>query len=67
MRPRFLSQSYTNNNTRQYPRTMQQAFGPYTDRQLQPMRDNERSWRLSDGVIAAILVAVIVGLCVGVL
>lgn len=25
-------------NTRRYPRTMQQAFGPYTDHALQPMR-----------------------------
>lgn len=27
-------------NTRQFNRTMQQAFGPYTDNELRPMRDD---------------------------
>lgn len=26
-------------NTRRYPRTMQEAFGPYTDDRLHPMRE----------------------------
>jgi|DEB19_MinimDraft_2_1074335.scaffolds.fasta_scaffold98302_3 hypothetical protein len=30
-------------NTRQHPRTMQQAFGPYTSHDLQPMRQRETS------------------------
>lgn len=27
-------------NTRKYPRTMQEAFGPYTSNQLEPMHDD---------------------------
>lgn len=26
-------------NTRRYPRTLQEAFGPYTSNDLQPMRE----------------------------
>ena len=26
-------------NTRRYPRTMSEAFGPYVDNRLEPMRD----------------------------
>lgn len=29
-------------NTRRYPRTLQQAFGPYTSNDLQPMRDTRK-------------------------
>jgi hypothetical protein len=29
-------------NTRRHPRSMQDAFGPYTDNRLQPMRDSFR-------------------------
>ena len=28
-------------NTRKYPRTMQEALGPYTSDQLEPMPDDE--------------------------
>ena len=28
-------------NTRKYPRTMQEAFGPYTSNNLEPMPDDE--------------------------
>ena len=28
-------------NTRKYPRTMQEAFGPYTSDQLEPMPDQD--------------------------
>jgi hypothetical protein len=32
-------------NTRRYPRTMQQAFGPYTDDRLHPMPERRMpSW-----------------------
>lgn len=31
--------------TRRYARTMQEAFGPYTDNYLEPMRDTRaRAW-----------------------
>lgn len=30
-------------NTRRYPRTMVEAFGPYTDNRLHPMPES-RSW-----------------------
>lgn len=30
-------------NTRRYPRTMTQAFGPYTDNRLQPMYERRAS------------------------
>jgi hypothetical protein len=33
-------------NTRRYPRTMQQAFGPYTDDRLQPMSEPSLTRRL---------------------
>jgi hypothetical protein len=54
--------------TQSYSRTMQQAFGPYTDHILHPMADppSARSWALSDVAITSILIAVVVGLMFGV-
>lgn len=42
--------------TRRYPRTLQEAFGPYTSRDLQPMPDKSRaypdSWWIAIALIA---------------
>ena len=51
-------------NPSRYPRTMQQAFGPYTDRVLSG--PSERSWRLADVTIISIALAVVIGLLAGV-
>lgn len=44
-------------NIRRYPRTMQQAFGPYTDNRLHPMPEPKRSHEAAD--IALYIVALI--------
>lgn len=31
-------------NTRRYPRTLQEAFGPYTSRHIEPMPGTEPRW-----------------------
>jgi hypothetical protein len=51
-------------NTRRYPRTLQQAFGPYTDSRLLPMNNppSERSHVWATRVLAVILVATIAAL-----
>jgi hypothetical protein len=48
------------------PRTLQQAFGPYTSSDLCGM-PSERSWRLSDVAIATLLAIVVIGVLWGVL
>lgn len=49
-------------NTRRYPRTMAEAFGPYTSNDLQPMREPRgryaQDWALY--VVAVIGLAVVV-------
>lgn len=48
-------------NTRRYPRTLQEAFGPYTTNDLQPMREprvRRADWALY--LVACIALAVIV-------
>lgn len=40
-------------NTRRHPRTMQQAFGPYTDHRLHPMP--EQRTRIADVIFATVL------------
>lgn len=49
-------------NARKYPRTMQQAFGPYTDDRLHPMPDPKRTHEAAD--IALYIVALIAVLVV---
>ena len=49
-------------NARKYPRTMQQAFGPYTDDRLHPMPDPKRTHEAAD--IALYIVAVLAILAV---
>ena len=44
-------------NARRYPRTMKQAFGPYTDNRLHPMPEPKRSHEAAD--IALYIVALI--------
>ena len=48
-------------NTRRYPRTLQQAFGPYTDNTLHPMREpaNRRWQDWAIYLIAVITLAVL--------
>lgn len=48
-------------NTRRYPRSMAEAFGPYTDNALHPMREQKPSpwlrafgWLCTFGLLAAI-------------
>ena len=48
-------------NTRQFSRTMQQAFGPHTDNRLHPMRDQE-PMRLADKVLYIVSAVCAVGL-----
>ena len=49
-------------NTRRYPRTMQQAFGPYTTDELHPMRDTRKvpAHEVVLYIVAVIAVAVMV-------
>ena len=45
------------NSTRRHPRTLQEAFGPYTSRDVLPMRDQHSTpWTVSDIVIAVLVV-----------
>jgi len=48
-------------NTRRHPRSMQAAFGPYTDNRLHPMRDQE-PMRLADKVLYIVSAVCAVGL-----
>lgn len=42
-----------NTTTRRYPRTLQQAFGPYTSREVEPMRSKPSKWeRAADALFA---------------
>lgn len=51
-------------NTRRYPRTMAEAFGPYTSHDLEPMSSapSEQSHIWATRVLAVILVATIAAL-----
>jgi hypothetical protein len=55
-----------NNTVRKHPRSMQEAFGPYTSDNLAEMA-SERSWRLADVAITCLLIAVVIGIITGVL
>lgn len=46
-------------NTRRYPRTVQEAFGPYTSRDVHPMPDTRgsRTERMA-GVVLAVLIGI---------
>lgn len=44
------------NNTRRYPRTIEQAFGPY---QFGPLVDNDRRPTLSEAVAFAAFAAIV--------
>ena len=46
-------------NTRRYPRTMQEAFGPYTSHEVEPMPTPRRPRSLWQIVYIPTLVAVI--------
>lgn len=49
-------------NTRRYPRTMAEAFGPYTSNELQPMRDTRKvpAHEIALYAVAVLAVSVIV-------
>jgi hypothetical protein len=55
-----------NNTTRKHPRTLQEAFGPYTDHRLHEMEE-QTPWRCSDLALAAIAVGVLVLISSGVI
>ena len=49
-----------NNNTRRHPRTLSEAFGPYTSSELHPMREPEHlPWTAGDFALVAFVIAVI--------
>jgi hypothetical protein len=52
------------NTTRKHPRTLQQAFGPYTDNRIEPSSDEARH-RLCDLVIAIIAVGTLAAIVIG--
>lgn len=66
MRPHFLSQSYGWPTTRRHPRSLAEAF-PCDHADPIEHHPSVMSWVLSDLVIAAILIAVIVLFFFGVL
>jgi hypothetical protein len=45
------------NTTRRHPRTLQEAFGPYTDNRIED--EEQTPWRRGDLLIAAISVGVL--------
>lgn len=45
-------------NTRRHPRTLAEAFGPYTSHDLQPMKD-QRQRETSGAEIAAYILALV--------
>lgn len=50
-------------STYRFPRTMQQAFGPYTDYRLVPMRRIKPSmlpWLIWGAILIAVIVSIVV-------
>ena len=50
------------NSTRRHPRTMQEAWGPYTSHDLQPMRDPRDYsvwWWIVMAIVAGLTAAII--------
>ena len=47
-------------NTRRYPRTLQEAFGPYTSREVLPMREPDAWGRHGMGALVVLLVVAVV-------
>jgi hypothetical protein len=47
-------------NTRRYPRTLQEAFGPYTSREVLPMREPDAWGRHGMGALLVILLVALV-------
>jgi hypothetical protein len=52
-------------NTRRYPRTLQQAFGPHTSRELytEPPRSSLRAWAAYLAILAIALVCAVLTGC----
>lgn len=50
-------------NTRRYPRTLQQAFGPYTDNTLHPMRE-PRTRHAQDWLLYAVAVVAVAAILI---
>lgn len=51
-------------NTRRYPRTMAEAFGPYTDNRLHAPSERRRNWATvlyAVTLVAAVVVTLLVG------
>ena len=49
-------------NARRYPRTMQDAFGPYTDRRLLPLPTTQSLANRIAGVLLAVFIGVVLTL-----
>jgi len=52
-------------NNDRHPRTMQQAFGPYTDNQLLPMREPRRRTTQDIALVIVGILALVVVLTTG--
>lgn len=47
-------------NSRRYPRTLQEAFGPYTSRDVLPMREPDAWGKYGMGALLILLVVALV-------
>ena len=54
-----------NQTTKRHPRTMQQAFGPYTSHDLEPMPDDHLPWMLRD--LAAAIIYILALIAIGII
>ena len=50
------------NNTRRYPRSLNEAFGPYTSSNIQPMQDplEKRNWGIWTVIVVTILACTLI-------
>ena len=47
-------------NARRHPRTLQEAFGPYTSREVLPMLENDTWGRFGMGALVVIAIVAVV-------
>lgn len=52
--------------TRKYPRTMQEAFGPYCSRSIEPMKSSRPKLLTADNITTLISAVVAIGLVVSI-
>ena len=53
--------------TRRHPRTMQQAWGPYTDRKLYPLPDHSNPSGTRTERVLSVILAIAIGLSIALL